>query len=355
MTDEVLKPIADSATAFLADHGGPARARLERAAGGIDVVCWQGMAELGWFGIDVPETAGGMALGPTAACVVAEAAGNALLTHPLTMAMAAASLLPNGGSAVAADTLQALLSGRHHVSLVQATLRPPDPASPTGVLMLDAVPDGDLVDAFVVALGDGPSFEARLVASSPSSSFDVRALRCVDGTWLGFAELPIADWSECPLIDRGESGEVAWNQALALFRLGDAAYCCGLMAKALAMSLDYLGLRRQFGVPIGTFQALQHRAVDAHVAISAARALVTESARGVGERAIWGSCASVRRATAAALAVTRENIQFHGAIGFADEHDAGLYLRRAMTLAARHGSALDALRSSAAGSPTTCR
>ncbi|MGK6305770.1 acyl-CoA dehydrogenase family protein [Variovorax sp. DT-64] len=137
------------------------------------------------------------------------------------------------------------------------------------------------------------------------------------------------------------AGEAAWKQGRNLQRLGDAAYLCGLMDAALQLALDYMRLRRQFGVPIGSFQALQHRASAAHVDASATRALVHEAARAFGSvRETWAAAASVHRAAAAALRVAKEVVQFHGAVGFADEHDAGLYLRRAMTVGARHAGVL---------------
>lgn len=132
--------------------------------------------------------------------------------------------------------------------------------------------------------------------------------------------------------------------------LGDAAYLCGLMDGALRLALDYLRLRRQFGVPIGSFQALQHRAADFHVDVTATRALVREAARAFGtSRGAWAAAAAVQRAGAAALRVSQEVVQFHGAIGFADEHDAGLYLRRAMTIVPRHSN--EALVAMQRGSP----
>ncbi|MEO8080469.1 MAG: acyl-CoA dehydrogenase family protein, partial [Caldimonas sp.] len=321
LADDDRRLVAESAAAFVADHGSAARARVERAAGALDETCWQGMAALGWFGIDVPEAAGGLGLGPMAVCVVAEAAGRGLLMPPLTQAMAAAALLGGGEGTFAARTLDSLLGGRAFVALARAVPSERD-TGPAGGLVLRRVPDGDLARAFVVATGDGDTFETRLVDRAETGAAPALE-RCVDGSWLASLEIAAATWAAAPMLGRGTSGEVDWEKALALFRLGDAAYSCGLMATTLAMSLDYLRLRRQFGAPIGSFQALQHRAVDGHVGLAAARALVFESARARGTpREAWAAAASVRRATAAALAVTRENIQFHGAIGFADEHDA---------------------------------
>jgi alkylation response protein AidB-like acyl-CoA dehydrogenase len=116
------------------------------------------------------------------------------------------------------------------------------------------------------------------------------------------------------------------------------------MDRALEMSLDYLRTRVQFGKPIGSFQALQHRAVDLHIQKELASAVLEETLAALdrgpdaAHRAALASRAKARCADAA-LKITRETIQLHGAIGFTDEYDAGLYLKRALTLAAWLGGA----------------
>jgi alkylation response protein AidB-like acyl-CoA dehydrogenase len=123
-----------------------------------------------------------------------------------------------------------------------------------------------------------------------------------------------------------------------------AAELAGLMDRALEMSVDYLKTRVQFGKPIGSFQALQHRAVDLHIHREVASAVLEESLAALDRRpaatarAIAASRLKARCADAA-LKITRETIQLHGGIGFTDDYDAGLYLKRAMTLAAWLGGA----------------
>jgi alkylation response protein AidB-like acyl-CoA dehydrogenase len=113
----------------------------------------------------------------------------------------------------------------------------------------------------------------------------------------------------------------------------------GVMERALEMSLDYLKTRVQFGKPIGAFQALQHRAVDLHIQKELAGAVLEEALAALDRgpdaatRAQLASRVKARCADAA-LKITREAIQLHGAIGFTDDYDAGLYLKRALTLAA---------------------
>lgn len=335
-----LEMVADSAKAFVAGNAGAARARQRMAhgPGWLDAEGWRGMAALGWFGIAVPESAGGLELGAAAACAVAEEAGRALLVPPLTAAMAAASLLAASPHPAPAQRLGALLDGGEPIAIARASTD----AARQG---LDAASfDADAAGAFLVANDGGDAFDLRLVARD-APGVQARHDACVDGSFLSRLRLEGGAWSDATRVLQGREGQKAWDDAMDLLRLTDAAYLCGVTGAALAMSLDYLRLRHQFGVPIGSFQALQHRAADCHVQWASARALVQEAAAALGTaRGRFAAAAGIHRAKAAALHVTKENIQFHGAIGFADEHDAGLYLRRAMVLAARHSDSMQVVR-----------
>ncbi|MBI3936339.1 MAG: hypothetical protein HY323_05130 [Betaproteobacteria bacterium] len=117
----------------------------------------------------------------------------------------------------------------------------------------------------------------------------------------------------------------------------------GVMSRALEMSLDYMRTRVQFGRPIGSFQALQHRAVDLYIEQQLSSAVLEEALATLdgdpGDIARGAIASRVKlRCGDAALRITREAIQLHGAIGFTDEYDVGLYLKRALVLAAWLGN-----------------
>ncbi len=124
--------------------------------------------------------------------------------------------------------------------------------------------------------------------------------------------------------------------------LGAAVELVGVAAAALDITLDYIKLRQQFGQPIGSFQVLQHRAVDGFVDIELNRSLVYRvlAAFDAGEHHPAMMSAAKARASRSALDVTRDALQMHGAIGYTDEHDIGLYYKRAIALAARYGGEL---------------
>jgi alkylation response protein AidB-like acyl-CoA dehydrogenase len=120
-----------------------------------------------------------------------------------------------------------------------------------------------------------------------------------------------------------------------------AAELLGVMEKAQEITFDYLRIRKQFGKPIGSFQALQHQAVNMYIRTEAVRSLVYQIAANNDPYSIDPVMAIAAKAKASedALFVTQACIQLHGAIGFTDEHDIGLYLKRAMLLSSLMGNA----------------
>ena len=113
------------------------------------------------------------------------------------------------------------------------------------------------------------------------------------------------------------------------------------MEKAQEITLDYLRIRKQFGKLIGSFQALQHQAANIYIRTDATRSLVFQIAANNDAYCIDPAMAIAAKAKASeeAIVVTEGCIQLHGAIGFTDEHDIGLYLKRAMLLSSLLGNA----------------
>src|SRR5262249_54282191 len=131
--------------------------------------------------------------------------------------------------------------------------------------------------------------------------------------------------------------EVLHNLALVAI----SAELLGVMEQAHEITLDYLRVRKQFGKPIGSFQALQHQAVNIYIRVEATRSLLYQVAASNDPGRIDPAMAAAVKARASedAMAVTQACIQLHGAIGFTHEHDIGLYLKRAMLLSSLSGNA----------------
>jgi alkylation response protein AidB-like acyl-CoA dehydrogenase len=156
----------------------------------------------------------------------------------------------------------------------------------------------------------------------------------------------------------GGSGAGTGSAGGPLEALLTGAYLLGGMERAFAMTIDYLKTRSQFGKIIGTFQALQHKAADVKMQIALTRASIEAAAATLDE----GATGDLRRATISrakaraaesAMVVTRQCIQLHGGIGYTDDYDVGLYLRKAMVMANQYGSATLHRRRFMATSPET--
>ena len=175
----------------------------------------------------------------------------------------------------------------------------------------------------------------------PSAAAEIATTRTVDGGLWGEVSLAgvqvpgehvVAGPNRAPELCAGVIDAM-------LIALG--AELLGVAGAALDMAVEYLKVREQFDRPIGSFQALQHRAVNDYVEVESTRSLVFQAAeaadRGRGTSAM--ASAVKAKASAGALIVAKSAIQMHGGIGFTDEHDVGLHLKRAMALSAQYGNA----------------
>ena len=144
------------------------------------------------------------------------------------------------------------------------------------------------------------------------------------------------------LVATGAAAQRLTRQLQEMLMLGAGVELLGVAAAALDLTLDYIKLRQQFGRPIGSFQVLQHRAVNAFVDIELNRSLAYRvlSAFDAGEHDPAMVSAVKARTSRAALEIIRGALQMHGAIGYTEEHDIGLYYKRAIALAARYGNEL---------------
>jgi alkylation response protein AidB-like acyl-CoA dehydrogenase len=307
--------------------------RLRFTMPGFEPAVWAEMGALGWIGLRLPEAAGGIGLGMSEACALYEELGRALVPEPLVAGALSARLLAAVGEA---EWLPALLAGDKLV--LTAWQEAPDTLDVPG--SADArrcfLPMAAGADAFLLPVRQ----DGRLVLHlQEAGAGPLETLQTQDGGHYG--RLRPGTPAGRPL-----SGDVTDALALALDEaaLGTAAYLLGLMERAFAMTLDYLRARHQFGKPLGSFQALQHRAADLKIQLALTRASVEDAAAKLDEGAAAATRQAVvsrakARAAEAALRVTREAVQMHGAIGYTDEYDVGLYLRKAMVVANQFGSA----------------
>jgi acyl-CoA dehydrogenase len=144
------------------------------------------------------------------------------------------------------------------------------------------------------------------------------------------------------VIGREGAGLAVLEEVVDLATVGLCAEMLGSMSEAFERTLEYLRQREQFGVPIGSFQALKHRAAELFIQVELCRSAVMAAARAVdageAEAARLVSLAKAR-CSEAALQVANEAVQMHGGIGMTDEHDIGFYLKRARVAELTFGDA----------------
>lgn len=335
--DEMAGIVRDSASSLLRHAGGVKRAReLRFSDPAYDEAVWAQMAQLGWIGLRAPEQSGGTGFDMASHCALAEELGRVIAPEPLIESALSATLLAS--CAAGRRRLPDVTSGRRIV--LTAWQEGPDGLDAPGTPSADRhfVAHGFGAHAFLVPVrtADGLSLievdsrDVEFIQSATQDGGNVCTLRPAPA-WRGE--------TLCPDIS------TALNGALRDACLATSAYLLGLSEAAFDMTLDYLKIRQQFGQPIGKFQALRHRAADMKMQVELLRAAIGSAAAAIDSQAPADeirravSRAKARACEASAL-VTREAIQMHGAIGYTDEHDIGLYFRKAMTIAPRYGTTL---------------
>lgn len=264
---------------------------------------WDHLAEMGVLGALAPETAGGLGLSFLDLVLVLEETGYAALPEPiLEHAAVAVPLLPDPSAAVAGAT----------------TVTASFPAAPYA-------PWADTAGLVVVADDTGLRVlePAELDLTSRSSVDHARRLYAVDAP---------------PAVGIAVSDTAAFERGA----LGAAAQLIGLTRRMLDLTVAYVSDRRQFGVPVGSFQAVKHHLADARLALEFARPLVYRAAWSLThvdpDLAVHVSMAKATASDAAHL-TGRAALQCHGAIGYSDEYDLHLFLKRAWALEATWGDA----------------
>ncbi|MDN5926314.1 MAG: acyl-CoA dehydrogenase [Hyphomicrobiales bacterium] len=330
-----IELVRQSAKAITGPAGDLQRVRDCRfKAPGYDRKIWAGIGALGWPGLLVAEENGGSGLGMAELCALVEELGRGLVPEPVAAAAIAAPYLPSG-------QLETVLAGQGIVlpALIETVTGDGAPAT--------SLADGKLngtkrfvigatgADGFLVDTASGLAF-----VKADTSGVSIRTIPTRDGGEVGTVTFSEAAAS----LVKGEVGTLRERLWLA-----QSAYLFGAMSRLFEITLEYLSTRKQFGTYIGSFQALQHRAVDLKIQISVSRAVLDDAIAAVedGENDAFRG-ATISRATArvarAAMKIVQECVQMHGAIGVTDEYDAGLFVRKILTLVNHGGRPEDHLK-----------
>lgn len=334
--------LKDAARDFFREQAPVARLRKLRDGrkNGRDPELWREMAAMGWAGIIVPEEFGGAGLGYVALGAVLEESGRTLVASPLHASACAgvSALMLAGTDAQKAEWLPRIATGESVVALAvdEAAHHAPGRSRlkvSGGKLSGEKkyAADGHIADLFVVTAGD-----ALYLVQADAPGVVRRELITVDSR--GAADVTF-DGAVAGKMSGG-AGEI--DAILDCARIGLAAEMLGQASAAFEITSEYLKTRRQFGQVIGGFQALQHRAAKMFTELELTRSCVYAALdaldRNAENVAEYASLAKARAGDTLHL-ISNELVQMHGGIGMTDEHDAGLYLKRARVAEALYGSA----------------
>lgn len=328
---------------------------------GFDRDRWREMAEMGWAGVLVPEAYGGVEFGYKGLGQVLEESGRTLAASPLvsTVLLCAPLVLAAGSEAQKQEILGAIAGGERIVALA---LEESQRHAPTRIATT-AEKTGDgyrLKGAKTFVLDGHVADQLIVVARTSSATGDPRGLSLflVDGDAKGLARkrtlmvdsrnaaniiLDNVDVGADALLGPLDDGFAVLEPVLDGARIGLAAEMLGNGLEAFARTLEYLKMREQFGVPIGSFQALKHRAALMFCEIELTKSSVLEALTALDEkRNDVPQLASLAKAKACEMLelVSSEAVQLHGGIGMTDEEEIGFFLKRARVVQQTFGDAI---------------
>jgi alkylation response protein AidB-like acyl-CoA dehydrogenase len=353
--------LRDTARDFMAAEGSIKaqlrRWREERCQDGFGHGLWKQFAEMGFTGVLVPEADGGLGLGHVEAGIVLEEIGRNLTPSPfLTTAVAFVEAVK--GSAVRERYLPGVLNGETVAALAIDEGRKHRPEriemraerSGNGFRLSGKksfVVQGGSADVLLVAARTGGSAGETegltlFAVEKDAPGLDATSERLVDSSMAARLTFDGVALDADAVVGEVDQGWAVLTRLLNAGRAGASAEMVGVAAGAMDMTVDYLRQRTQFGVPIGSFQALQHRAAHLYAELEIARAAALKAQQlldeGDPQAELMVSVAKAKAGRTATLAV-QEGVQMHGGIGMTDEHDIGLYMKRDRALNELFGDA----------------
>ncbi|MDB2375973.1 acyl-CoA dehydrogenase family protein [Gammaproteobacteria bacterium] len=359
--------LKDSAKAFV-DQNAPVSVlrglRDSKDAQGYDQNLWRQMLELGWAGMAIPEAYGGFEFGYGGLGVVLEESGRTLVSSPLiaTVLLGASAINELGSDAQKSEFLPQVVSGELLLALAidekphhrPCRIETSAVKSGEGYVLNGCktfVLDGHIANKLVVvartsgAIDDEAGLSVFLVDAA-AEGVSINRSWMVDSRNSAMLSLNNVKVGADALLGAEGGAYSSLTRVLDIGRIGVAAEMLGSMQQAFEITLDYLKQREQFGVLIGSFQGLQHRAAEMYSeielcksAVRAALAALDDADKTDADIAEFASIAKAKLSEVATL-VSNEVVQMHGGIGMTDEYDIGFYMKRARVAAAFLGDAL---------------
>ena len=326
--------------------------RDEANADGFDRGSWASMVELGWAAIPWGEEHGGLAFGYKGLGVVTEESGRTLTASPLYASVWVGGTLINlaGSEAQKAELLPQLAAGEILLALALEESHKHDPygVSTTATASGDRytlngkktfVLDGHVADKLIVVARTSAEAGSRqglslFMVDREAAGLSVTRTLMADSRNAANVVLEGVQVGSDALIGEVDKAADALDQALDIARIGLSAEMLGGLQECFERTVAYLKERKQFGVAIGSFQALKHRAADMFCEIELSKSCVLEALSALDEgrdREEIAKLASLAKAKVGETytLVSREGVQMHGGIGMTDEFDIGFFIKRA--------------------------
>ena len=326
------------------------RRRAAVAQGGFSRDAWNELAELGLCGLYVSDDHGGMGMGPTEAMVAMEELGRGIVLEPLAQALIAGGIVSGYAPAdVQARWLPKIASGealvvlacqerkaRYRLDICEAK------AAPAGAgwslsATKSIVPAGDMADAWLVpAMLDGKL--ALFLVERSADGVASKGYGTQDGSRA--AEV-VLDQAAATLITR--DGLTALEHAVDIGIAATCAEAVGVMDKTLALTVEYMNQRKQFGVAIASFQALRHRVSDMKMQLELARSMSYYASLKLTAPALERRTALSRAKVQLGQSmrhISQQMVQLHGGIGVTDEYIGSHYFKKLTQLELAFGDTL---------------
>ncbi|MEE8077485.1 MAG: acyl-CoA dehydrogenase family protein [Pseudomonadales bacterium] len=326
--------------------------RDEENPDGFDRDTWKSMVELGWAGIPWPEEHGGLAFGYKGLGVVTEETGRTLTASPLFATVWTGGTVINiGGSDAQKSELLPLIAGGQ--LLLALALEESHRHNPYGVATTASakddgfeltgektfVLDGNVADKLIVVARTSGNAGERdgltlFLVDREATGITVTPTKMADSRNAANISLKNVQVDAATVIGEVDKGAAVLDPALDISRIGIAAEMLGSTQECFERTIQYLKEREQFGVPIGSFQALKHRAADMFCEVELSKSCVLEALTALDENRSAEDIAKLASLTKAKVGetfnlVSREGIQMHGGIGMTDEFDIGFFIKRA--------------------------
>jgi len=349
LLNDEQKMLSKTAHEFIRERAPAARIRSFRDSRdevGFSRALWNEMAELGWLGLQIPEDYDGLGLGFFDLCVVLEQSGRELMPEPFvsTLLLGTQTLLLGGTEAQKKALLPGIAAGEMLLTVGHEEASSRDDSSKRATVARKSaegfelsgekiqVLDGHLADRIIVSATTSDGGCTLFLVDPADAGVTTKRQFRIDGLNAAIVKLDGVAVHRDDIVGELGGGATLLQAVFDRAAVGLSAQMLGASEQAFADTIEYIKEREQFGVPIGSFQALQHRAVSVYTEIALTRSVVLAAARTIDEAPDEvPRLASLAKAMASEtfMHAAKEAIQMHGGIGVTDEHDIGLYIKRA--------------------------